>query len=78
MSRFIYASGKFIDSNFFRAKVFSENDNKKIPFSVEGHHALMDGYHVALLLEKMQNFIKPSISFCKHHLYVFFYKIVFD
>ena len=38
-------------------KVFSENEIKKIPFSVEGHHALMDGYHVALLFEKIQNFI---------------------
>lgn len=38
-------------------KVFEENNTKKIPFSVEVHHALMDGYHVALLFEKMQYFI---------------------
>jgi chloramphenicol O-acetyltransferase type A len=38
-------------------KVFEENKSRKIPFSVEVHHALMDGYHVALLFKKMQNYI---------------------
>ncbi|SFS73895.1 CatA-like O-acetyltransferase [Lutibacter maritimus] len=38
-------------------KVFEENNIKKIPFSVEAHHALLDGFHVALLFKKMQNFI---------------------
>lgn len=38
-------------------KIFTENEFKKIPFSVEVHHALVDGYHVGLLYEKMQKFI---------------------
>jgi chloramphenicol O-acetyltransferase type A len=38
-------------------KLFEENQSKKIPFSVEVSHALMDGYHVALLFNKMQQFI---------------------
>lgn len=38
-------------------KLFTENEIKKIPFSVEVHHALMDGYHVGLLYKKMQQFI---------------------
>jgi len=38
-------------------KLFTENEIQKIPFSVEVHHALMDGYHVGLLYEKMQQFI---------------------
>jgi len=38
-------------------KLFNEEKIKKIPFSVEVHHALVDGYHVALLLKKMQNYI---------------------
>jgi chloramphenicol O-acetyltransferase type A len=38
-------------------KLYNENNCKKIPFSVEVHHALMDGYHVGLLYEKMQNFM---------------------
>jgi chloramphenicol O-acetyltransferase type A len=42
-------------------KLFNENEIKKIPFSVEVHHALMDGYHVGLLYEKMQQFIDGLI-----------------
>jgi chloramphenicol O-acetyltransferase type A len=38
-------------------KLFQENQTYKIPFSVEVSHALMDGYHVALLFSKMQQFI---------------------
>jgi chloramphenicol O-acetyltransferase type A len=38
-------------------KLFNEHKVKKIPFSVEVHHALMDGYHVGLLYKKMQLFI---------------------
>jgi chloramphenicol O-acetyltransferase type A len=38
-------------------KWFEENSSKKIPFSVEVNHALMDGFHAGLLFEKMQNYI---------------------
>lgn len=33
------------------------NERKIMPFSVEVHHALMDGIHVGLLFEKMQMFM---------------------
>jgi len=42
-------------------KLFNENKIKKIPFSVEVHHALMDGYHVGLLYAKMQQFMDELI-----------------
>ncbi|MFA5299037.1 MAG: CatA-like O-acetyltransferase [Lutibacter sp.] len=42
-------------------KLFTENEIQKIPFSVEVHHALMDGYHVGLLYKKMQQFINELI-----------------
>jgi len=42
-------------------KLFEENKIKKIPFSVEVHHALMDGFHVALLFNKMQQFIDELV-----------------
>jgi len=42
-------------------KLFEENQTKKIPFSVEVSHALMDGYHVALLFNKMQQFINELL-----------------
>lgn len=38
-------------------KYFEDNNRKIMPFSVEVHHALMDGIHVGLLFEKMQHFI---------------------
>jgi len=41
--------------------LFTENEIKKIPFSVEVHHALMDGYHVGLLFKNMQQFINSLV-----------------
>ncbi|WP_299527021.1 CatA-like O-acetyltransferase [uncultured Lutibacter sp.] len=38
-------------------KWFEEAELKKIPFSVEVHHALLDGFHVGLLFEKMQQYM---------------------
>lgn len=52
--------GKGIPKIIF-GKWFEDNELKKIPFSVEVHHALMDGYHVALLFEKMQQFITELV-----------------
>lgn len=40
---------------------FDENERKKIPFSVEVNHALMDGYHVGLLFKNMQQFIDDLV-----------------
>jgi len=48
--------GKGIPKIVF-GKWFEENEVKKIPFSVEVHHALMDGLHIGLLFEKMQQYI---------------------
>ncbi|MFD1293674.1 CatA-like O-acetyltransferase [Lutibacter holmesii] len=42
-------------------KFFTENNLKKIPFSVEVHHALVDGYHVGLLFKSMQQFIDELV-----------------
>ncbi len=38
-------------------KYYNEDTVKKIPFSVEVHHALMDGLHVGILIENMQQYI---------------------
>ena len=42
-------------------KLFDENDLKKIPFSVEVHHALIDGFQVGILYEEMQKFIDELV-----------------
>ncbi|MBJ2175836.1 hypothetical protein JBL43_16400 [Aureibaculum sp. A20] len=38
-------------------KYYNQDNRKIMPFSVEVHHALMDGIHVGLLYEKMQQII---------------------
>ncbi|PCI07504.1 MAG: chloramphenicol acetyltransferase [Flavobacteriaceae bacterium] len=40
---------------FVFGKYFEENAVKKMPFSIEVHHALMDGYHVGKFLEIFQD-----------------------
>jgi len=40
---------------FVFGKYFNEKDTKKMSFSIEVHHALMDGFHVGKFLEKFQN-----------------------
>jgi len=39
---------------FVFGKYYEENNIKKMPFSIEVHHALMDGYHVGKFLEIFQ------------------------
>ncbi|HVF30994.1 MAG TPA: CatA-like O-acetyltransferase, partial [Pyrinomonadaceae bacterium] len=36
-------------------KIFNEGELKKMPFSVEVHHALMDGIHVGKYFQQFQN-----------------------
>lgn len=36
-------------------KIFDEGDRKKMPFSVEAHHALVDGIHVGRLFNLFQS-----------------------
>ena len=35
-------------------KMFEDGGRRKLPFSVEVHHALMDGYHVGKYFELFQ------------------------
>ena len=39
---------------FVFGKFFKDNNILKMPFSIEVHHALMDGYHVGNFIEKFQ------------------------
>ncbi len=39
---------------FVYGKFFKEHDHLKMPFSIEVHHALMDGYHVGKFIENFQ------------------------
>lgn len=38
-------------------KIFNEADRRKLPISIDVHHALMDGYHVGKYLELFQSYL---------------------
>jgi chloramphenicol O-acetyltransferase type A len=39
-------------------KIYQENDHEKIPFAIQTHHALVDGYHIGLFMEKLEHFLE--------------------
>lgn len=41
-------------------KMTENNAVKEIPVSIHGHHALMDGYHVGLFIDKFQDLLKNA------------------
>jgi len=41
-------------------KMTENNGVKEMPVSIHGHHALMDGYHVGLFVEKFQNLLNEE------------------
>jgi len=47
---------------FAWGKFFEDRDSLKMPLSVQGHHAVMDGLHVGRCYEEaQQNFLQPKI-----------------
>lgn len=51
----VYDEGKFLLPIFTMGK-FSERDGKRLlPLSIQVHHAVCDGYHVGLFVEKLQD-----------------------
>jgi len=43
---------------FAWGKFFKEGQSLKIPLSVQGHHAIMDGIHMAKLYQKIENYLE--------------------
>jgi len=39
-------------------KIYKENSGEKIPFAIQTHHALVDGYHIGLFMEKLEYFLE--------------------
>ena len=46
-------------------KFFEKDDKKMMPFSITVHHAVADGYHVGLFLEKFQEYMKNPETWMK-------------
>jgi chloramphenicol O-acetyltransferase type A len=42
---------------FAWGKIFHDGDLLKMPLAVQGHHALMDGQHVGMFYEKVQDYL---------------------
>ena len=52
-------SFKFKDScpKISFGKIFDENERKMMPVSIHVHHALVDGYHIGLFIDKFQELL---------------------
>lgn len=52
-------SFKFKDScpKISFGKIFDENERKMMPVSIHVHHALADGYHIGLFIDKFQELL---------------------
>lgn len=52
-------SFKFKDScpKISFGKIFDQNERKIMPMSIHAHHALVDGYHIGLFVEKFQELL---------------------
>lgn len=48
---------------FAWGKLFEEEERLKMPLSVQGHHALMDGYHMGRFYSALQDYLDQPGSF---------------
>ena len=53
----VYDEGKFLLPIFTMGKFFERDGKRLLPLSIQVHHAVCDGYHVGLFVEKLQQFI---------------------
>ena len=57
----IYDDGKFLLPIFTMGKYFERDGKRLLPLAIQVHHAVCDGYHVGLFVEKLQtNIIRFS------------------
>lgn len=50
----VFDDGKFLLPIFTMGKYFERDGKRLLPLSVQVHHAVCDGYHVGLFVEKLQ------------------------
>ena len=57
----VYDDGKFLLPIFTMGKYFERDGMRLLPLAIQVHHAVCDGYHVGLFVEKLQtNIIRFS------------------
>ena len=51
---------------FAWGKIFQDSKRMKMPLDVQGHHALMDGFHLGRFYEKMKSYLdQPDTILCE-------------
>lgn len=50
----VYDEGKFLLPIFTMGKFFDRDEKRFLPLSIQVHHAVCDGYHVGVFVEKLQ------------------------
>ena len=53
----VYDEGKFLLPIFTMGKFFVRDGKRYLPLAIQVHHAVCDGYHVGLFVEKLQEHI---------------------
>ena len=51
----VFDDGKFLLPIFTLGKYFERDGKRFLPLSIQVHHAVCDGYHIGLFVEKLQN-----------------------
>lgn len=55
-------SNEYSCPKFSFGKITLKNGKRTMPVSINVHHALMDGYHVGLFIEKFQKLLNGSLE----------------
>lgn len=50
----VYDEGKYLLPIFTMGKIFTQNNHKMLPLAIQAHHAVCDGYHVGMFIERLQ------------------------
>ena len=53
----VFDDGKFLLPIFTMGKFFERDGKRLLPLAIQVHHAVCDGYHVGVFVEKLQNYI---------------------
>jgi len=53
----VYDEGKFLLPIFTMGKYFERDGKRMLPLAIQVHHAVCDGYHVGVFVEKLQKHI---------------------
>ena len=53
----VYDEGKFLLPIFTMGKYFERDGRRLLPLAIQVHHAVCDGYHIGMFVERLQQYI---------------------